>query len=486
VNRLSLTLGLTAMQTCWVAPWAVLLGLWADAAHPSPLLSSASIFALVLLGALCTQALGRRAARGRGARLAVVGMGVLAVLIAVRLDQYPGSGLVDWLGQLVTSLALVLGQTSAPAFAFGLGLFLWWRGVHLGSQMPTYPDVENAFRWGIGLLVGFALMMALTTRPSNLPALEAQTTPFVVGFFFVSLLTLALGRLESLRSRTRALRVNGQWLGVLIGVAGLIVLVALLLGQLVSFNLLILVTRPLFDLLGWILLVLIYIVVIPLAYVVQLLVYALLSLLRPNAGQKPPEPPQPADIDNVLQRLFNQGVPADLQLVLKAAGATLVLAVALLIIARAVTRWRPASADADATDEERESLWEAGRLRSLLLSWLRNLFRRRAPVSPAAADAPVTTAASLSLSQAVSVRELYRELLRLGESAGAHRALATTPLEHQPALQGTLEPEETVTHLTAAYVEERYADRRSPPATTADLRDALEHVHPREDEAAPR
>jgi hypothetical protein len=84
------------------------------------------------------------------------------------------------------------------------------------------------------------------------------------------------------------------------------------------------------------------------------------------------------------------------------------------------------------------------------------------------------------------VRELYRELLRLGESAGAHRALATTPLEHQPALQGTLEPEETVAHLTAAYVEERYADRRSPPATTADLRDALEHVHPREDEAAPR
>src|SRR4029077_8759041 len=95
-----------------------------------------------------------------------------------------------------------------------------------------------------------------------LPAAEAQPTRLVVGFFFFSLLTLALGRLESLRTRTRALSVNSQWLGALILVAGVVLLLALVVGQLLSFDLLIVATRPLFDLLGLVLMVLLYIIVI--------------------------------------------------------------------------------------------------------------------------------------------------------------------------------------------------------------------------------
>ena len=49
-----------------------------------------------------------------------------------------------------------------------------------------------------------------SSRPGCGPAVEAETTPYVVGFFFVSLLTLALGRLESLRTRTRSPTLNTQ------------------------------------------------------------------------------------------------------------------------------------------------------------------------------------------------------------------------------------------------------------------------------------
>jgi hypothetical protein len=479
VNRLSLTLGLAAMDVCWVVPWSVLIGMWTDVARPRPLLSTPSVFLLVLLGALTTQTLGRRAVHSRAARSGLIGLGLVAVLVAVRVDQYPGAGGLDWLGRTAGALAVVIGDASGPALAFALGLFLWWRGVRIGSQMPSFYDVDSAFRWGIGLLVSFALIMALSTRPGLLPTIEAQTTPFVVGFFFVSLLTLALGRLESLRTRTRALAVNTQWLGLLVLVAGLVVLVALVIGQLVSFDLLIVATRPLFDLLGQLLLLAIYLVVIPLAYIVEWLVYLLLSLLPADAGRQPPQLLQPGEVDSRLQRLLAQPFPPELVVALKAAGATLLLVAALLFVARAMLRWRRPSTDADATAEERDSLWEPGRLRRALLALWRRLFGRRA-----LAEAQPPEVASTVLDGSVtggvsSIRELYRQLLRLGDTAGAPRAAGTTPFEHVPSLQAALEPADDAADLTQAYVRVRYAEQ-DPSASEAEaVREQFARLRPR-------
>jgi len=282
MNRFTLTVGLAAMDLCWMAPWALVLGLWTDASSSRPLLSPASILALVLAAALSTQVLGRPAVRSRRVRIGLGCVGGLAALLAVRLDQYPGGGVVEWLAPFVGALAVVIGQFSAAPVAFGLGLYLWWRGVRLGSQHASFVDVESAFRWGIARLVAFGVVMALTTRPSALRSLEGPTTPFVVGFFFVSLVTLSLGRLESLRTRTRRVGVNSQWFGALVAIAGVVVLAALLLGQLVSFDVLIVVSRPLFELLGQVLVLLLYAVVIPLSYVVEWVIYLVLSLLRPR------------------------------------------------------------------------------------------------------------------------------------------------------------------------------------------------------------
>ena len=478
MNRLSLTLGLAAMDVCWVTPWAVLLGLWLDVSKPRALLSPLSVFLLVVLGALSTQYLGRRAVHNRAARAGLVGLGVLAVLLAVRLDQYPDAGL-EWLGLTAVALAAVIGQASGPAFAFALGLFVWWRGVRLGSQMPGFSDVEGVFRWGIGALVAGAVLMSISTRPAQLPTLEAQTTPFVVGFFFVSLLTLALARLESLRTRSRALAVNTQWLGVLTVVAGVVVLVALVLGQLLSFDLLIVATRPLFDLLGKALLLVVYLIVIPLAFVVEWLVYLLLSLLPATMNQQPPQLLQPGEIDNRLQNLLAQEIPPELLVALKAAGAAALLIAALLVVARAASRWRRTSADAEATDEQRDSLWEPGRLTRALLALWRRLFRRgAAPAGPSAALATgvLERGARGELS---SIREVYRQLLQLGESVGAHRVVAATPLEHLPSLQRSLEPADDAAKVTAAYVRVRYAELDASTAETAAAREELTRLHPR-------
>jgi hypothetical protein len=481
MNRLSLTLGLTAMDMCWLFPWAVLIGLWTDPARPRALLSPASVFGLVLLGALTTQTLGRRAVSNRAARFGLVGVGVLAVLVAVRFDQYPSAAGLEWLGSIVGALAVVIGQVSGPALAFALGLFLWWRGVRLGSQMASFSDVESVFKWGIGWLVSFALVMAVSTRPGLLPTITAQTTPFVVGFFFVSLLTLALGRLESLRTRTRALAVNTQWLGVLVLVAGLVVLVALVIGQLLSFDLLIVATRPLFDLLGQVLMLAMYVVVIPLAYLVEWLVYLLLSLLPANTNQQPPQLLQPSDVGNRLQRLLAQEIPPEVLVALKAAGAALVLLVAVLVVAHAASRWRRSSIDPDTSAEERDSLWEAGRLRRALLGLLRRLFsfgRGAKTAAGSAAHGSNGIEGSL-VSEPSSIRELYRQLLRLGASVGAPRGVATTPLEHLPSLQNSLEPADDAAQLTQAYIGVRYAEVEPSLAETQAVQNQLARLRPR-------
>ena len=76
MNRVTLTFGLALMDTCWVYPWAVLLQLWTEPARVGRLLSAFSVLALVLLGALTTEWLGRyaRASHSRGRRLALAGL----------------------------------------------------------------------------------------------------------------------------------------------------------------------------------------------------------------------------------------------------------------------------------------------------------------------------------------------------------------------------------------------------------------------------
>src|SRR5215468_5641049 len=131
MNRVSLTLGLAAMDTCWVYPWCVLLGQWSGG---TALVGPLTVFALVGVGAFTTQVLGRRLSGGRRGRWALASLSVVAATAAVRLDQFPSAGAIDWLGPFVVALATVIGQLSAPVFTFALGLYLWWRGVRIGSQ----------------------------------------------------------------------------------------------------------------------------------------------------------------------------------------------------------------------------------------------------------------------------------------------------------------------------------------------------------------
>jgi hypothetical protein len=475
INRVALTCGLVLIDVCWLYPWAFLVGLWTSPDADRALLSAPALLALLLLAALSTHLLGRAGRRNpRLARIALAVIALIAATIVVRFEHYGDVQGLDWLSRLAGALAATIGQLSLPVLGFALALYVWWRGVRLGSQTPGFADVEGSFRWGIGRLAVFGLIVGVTSRPGLLPTVQATTTPYIVGFFFVSLLTLALGRLESLRTRTRTPSLNPQWLGVLVAVAAAVVLLSLLVAQLVSFDLLLVATRPLFDLLGQVVLLALYAIVIPLAFVIQWIIYLVLSLMRANGNQPPPRLAQPADVDNRIQQLFAQQLSPELIAALKAAGAGVLVIIALVIVARGLARWRPSAADADATNEERDSLWNARNARALLLAWLRRLLRRNRPEAPTVASSgPLEESAAASVAL-TSVRELYAELLRRGEAVGTVRAPSTTPFEHAPALSTTLDPEDAIAQLTEAYVHARYADDEL--SGTEQLAERLEQV----------
>src|SRR5579864_5047701 len=299
------------MDVCWLYPWSVLIGAWADPLRQTGILSAATILVLLLVAAGTTHLIGRHAGTGRRSKWLLAALALIAAGVTVRVEHFSMSSGIDFIGPLLAALARTIGELSAPVLAFALALYLWYRGVRLGIQTPGFQEVEGSFRWGVGRLALFGLVVALSRR------FEAQTTPYVVGFFFLSLLTLALARLESLRTRTRRPTLNTQWLGVLVLVAGGVVLLALLLGQILSFDVLIVATRPLFDLLGSVLLLLLYIVVIPLSYIVEWIIYLVLALVQANGNHQPPQLPTPTDVDNGLQRFFAEQIPPDLLTALK-------------------------------------------------------------------------------------------------------------------------------------------------------------------------
>ena len=65
---------------------------------------------------------------------------------------------------------------------------------------------------------------------------------------------------------------------------------------------------------------------------------------------------------------------------------------------------------------------------------------------------------------------------------GSQRALATTPYEHQPALERSLEPQAHVADITEAYVQVRYAEDEPSDAELADLAERLQRVQPKPSE----
>lgn len=483
LRRVALPVGLAALEAAWMYPWSLLLGLWLRPGGGAPLLPAPSIFALLLLGRAAT-----RGARRLGwplglARAALVALGLLAVAVAVVLVH--GVGVLDAAARAALARTLpdvLLVNPQPPVFAAALGSFLWWRGTVRGRGELGFDDLEGAFRQGVLGLVAF-LAAAAASESASYQAVEGEAAPYVLGFFFAGLVSLALARLAAVREQSqarqgRAPAFSREWLAVLLGVVGGLLLVALLFAQLVTFDLIAAIWRPIGGPLGtaasWLLLA----ILLPIALLIELIVYVARLLLHP--GEPPPRPPQD-DLAGQLQRLVRgqeaSGLPAGVAEAARWGAVALIAAVVLATLARAVYWFVDAERD-DEVEEERDSVWSWASLRHALGAWLRSLygrwFRR-----PRAATAPLTAASDAAVApppMVATVRAIYRELLALGRLAGSPRSPTATPYEHLPRLQAALDPDEDLAGITEAYVQARYGAEPPSDARVRDVRARWERV----------
>jgi hypothetical protein len=65
----------------------------------------------------------------------------------------------------------------------------------------------------------------------------------------------------------------------------------------------------------------------------------------------------------------------------------------------------------------------------------------------------------------------------VGEAAGTHRRPASTPYEHLPSLERSLEPRDELAPVTEAYVRVRYAEIDPPAEEVAALAARVDQIH---------
>lgn len=465
LKSLVLPAGLAAMETCWIYPWSLVAGQWGQQGLGRPLLSGISIFLLLAAGrASARLLLGRRWPLLR-VRVILLALGLVAILLLLRVEYYGQAGLwdVSWFSSLATIFARVVNGPSPLVLAAALGVVLWWRGTSHGRGRIDSETVEGVFKIGVASLVVSVLIVPALGSLSK-AFIDSNLAVYVLGFFSSGLVSLSMARLEAIRRQSqsvgdRALDFNRQWLGVLLGIVALLLMLALGFAQLVSLDLVASLGGPVLKLLDLLTTVFLYVVVLPIGFLLEGITFLIRLLFHPGSPQ--PLPPNDMSFLQRLQQEANGGVnglPPEIILAAKWIVISLAAALAIFLLSRSIRRWNEREREDEVT-EERDSVWTKGTLLQVILSWLRSLSRRlfgkrlvSAP-DPAAQQPPVATGPETAL----TIRRIYRDLLRLGTSIGLRRRRGETPYEHLPRLQSELSPPADVAALTEIYVKARYS-----------------------------
>ena len=441
----------------------------------------------LLLVTLVATGVGARVRHGAAPGLLAIAVtlgGIATSLLALRVSPsayegaLPTSALsLDWLAQIPRDLA-----HGSARLAYALGLlvlmvYVWWRGIRLGSLGGSYDRIYRVFRVGLATTVLALVVAAAVTGRARL-TLDTQLAlllPLEVGIGLMAL-TLAhisdmvTQRAPSVTSASRSIADLGplgqtRWLLTALGLAATIVIGALLLAVALSYNTLLALAQalaPVGDILGGVLHWLIGLVALVLFFLLNGVVQWIQEHLSGQSRQiQPPSPGSSSGTSHRTPPPPSSGIPVEWIVVGQVVVAILLVAAALVgayLLLRALRRARMQPAEAG-LEETRESL----DIRRLLGAQLRALAPIRRAGQAARADE--------NLSEA-SIRRRYREVLRAALRAGRGRRAAETPEEYFQRWAGTTPATASgarptaLARLTQAYERVRYghiAERSADP-----------------------
>ena len=458
----------------WLFAWSAALGGWLDSSH-GPLLGLPTVAGILITAIVATRFALARSPSPRVARitLATLGLGVSGLVAAdVLLAATSPAGWSEaW------SLLGQGGHRLTAMAAMGLALLAWWRGISAGRARLSLDTVEAGFRTAVAALALLFLLSAWHSPPDNSPLGAFVGAALLVlfaglaGMPLASVLDLAGGARHGQESD---LRLSRHWMAMLLGAIAVLLLVSAGLAQVLTFQRIEALLRPLAGPVDALLWVLLYAIALPTGLLIELLVYLLWLLPRMGGPLQVFQPLESAWLEELRSQAEQGGTrPELLPPIVKWALAAVLAALVTWLLARAVFRLADWRLDDD-VEEVRDFVWSWAGLRAAITRRLRALLDRRQRT--VASPAEVGESAEEGSSAAWDARELYRVLLRLGAGLGRRRAPAETPHEYERVLAGTQQfssGRHELRALTETYVQARYGAEPPTEAAITDARAAL-------------
>ena len=371
----------------------------------------------------------------------------IGMLLMVKTQLYSGLGLFEpgWLLAFSQALSRIL-QTVQPEVILLVGsIVLWWLGWRLARLRITFTTSVTEFQFGV------IVLLIIFASTAQLGIQFASSVPMAMVFFLFALGGIAIAHTQG---GVSWLTGSGQgfWLGLLFAGIGLILLLALLIGSIITPDFFQLILIPLKWIGG--------VIAKGFELLMQVIDYLMSLFGEPEPAELPPGmtiPAPPPSEPDIPMRLIPESVRNGLRLgwyILMVGG----ILYALWSISSQIFGWlrRRLAAAGGAEFEPLPGAFKADLLvlLRLIMNKLRGLrlllWWRRKPE-------PI-------LSETASVRQIYRQFLRWAARSGWPRHLSQTPHEYLQTLEALL----PVAHGELRFITEQYVSVRYSPALPTD------------------
>lgn len=465
-----------AMESCWIYSIFVVMANLHLFQLTSPIMPLWGPFLLIGGTYGCAMALyrsARRKANAAGSNIEEIGtpgtLLVFAIIVLLALfigwfTVYRSSFMLfdpRWLLALVTDTLLLLPNGYHILGLIVFSIYFSWRGIKLTHRVLEPGDILRTLRLGMGVIIAVIILQAGAT--AALHTVSSFTLLLLIPIFLsLSLLAHALANAVFVRHE-HVIGLEGsvvqQERSLLITIGGvclLLLIIALLVGTMVSADMLAGLQQALSPLVQiyeqiilWIAQIMIFLAT-PLVALLQLLHFR-------TTGYKIPQGTRQA-----VNLKTHQPVPQSVLItasILKWALPLVLIVVAATMIWFFLRRRRRFAIRKRASDLH-ESIWSwelfMAQLKGLLLElWQRFFPARQHAETP---DTPVEVENHYGHA-ARSIREIYRAMLQQVAQLGFPRQRAETPYEfHRRLRMGLPVTEPEISTLTDAYTAIRYSD----------------------------
>jgi len=357
---------------------------------------------------------------------------LVGMLLIVKVQLFSDVGLLNpvWLMALPQAIGQIIYTFKPELLILVSSAVMWWLGRRLAYLRINFAALVTEFQFGLAiLLITFFVV-------SQLRVDLADSVPITLIFFLFALLGISIAHAQEGTGWLSGLY-QGHWSGLLLLSISLILILGLLIGSLVTPDLLQLILAGLKWIWGLILKVI--------AFIASL-------FPEPEPGELPPPMPVPEVEPSEGFKLWTmpEWMRGGLSLGLTILWGGLIL-VALWRISSQIFGWlrRRLTSMAGAEFEPLPGAFKADFL-SLLKRILLKLLGFKVPLRLARKSSSI-------LPEIASVRQIYRQLLRWAAAGGYPRHISQTPYEYLYILQGLLpEAQVDLDFITHQYVSTRY------------------------------